>query len=100
MPNRIAVVKPQAGGLARTSEQPGTMESFDFADLYAKISGYVKEQSVDIGSKVSAGDVLVVIDAPEYEEAVNEASAAVAQAEAQVAQMEARVSTAQAEVPS
>jgi RND family efflux transporter MFP subunit len=97
-PNRIPVVKPRAGGLARTSEQPGTMESFDFADLYAKISGYVKEQSVDIGSRVSAGDVLVVIDAPEYEEAVNEASAAVAQAEAQVAQMEARVATAQAEL--
>jgi RND family efflux transporter MFP subunit len=99
-PTRVAVVKPQTGGIARISEQPGTMESFDFADLYAKISGYVKHQTVDIGSKVSAGDVLVEIDAPEYEEAVNEAAAAVAQAEAQVTQMEARVDTAKAELES
>jgi HlyD family secretion protein len=97
-PNRIVVVKPQAGGIARSSEQPGTMESFDFADLYAKVSGYVKLQNVDIGSKVSAGDVLVEIDAPEFEEALNEATAAVAQAEAQVTQMKARVETAKAEL--
>jgi RND family efflux transporter MFP subunit len=97
-PSRVAVVKPQAGGIARSSEQPGTMESFDFADLYAKVSGYVKQQKVDIGSKVSAGDMLVEIDAPEYEEALNEAAAAVSQAEAQVTQMEARVATAKAEL--
>lgn len=96
-PVKVTVTHPHAGGIARTSEQPGTMESFDFADLYAKISGYVKTQVVDIGSKVAVGDVLVEIDAPEYVEAVNEASAAVAQAEAQVQQMHARVDTAQAE---
>ncbi len=97
-PNRVPVVKPQAGGIARISVQPGTMESFDFADLFAKVSGYVKLQGVDIGSKVSAGDVLVEIDAPEYEEALHETSAAVAQSQAQVTQMEAREETAKAEL--
>jgi RND family efflux transporter MFP subunit len=96
-PTRVAVVKPQKGGIARSTTQPGTMESFDFADLYAKVSGYVLEQSVDIGDMVSAGDVLVKIDAPEFDEALKEAEAAEAQAEAQVVQMKARVNTAEAE---
>ncbi len=73
------------------------MESFDFADLYAKVSGYVLEQTVDIGDMVSAGDTLAKIDAPEFEEALHEAEAAQAQAEAQVVQMKARVNTAEAE---
>jgi RND family efflux transporter MFP subunit len=94
---RVAVVKPHKGGMARSTTQPGTMESFDFADLYAKISGYVELQSVDIGDMVSTGDVLAKIDAPEFEEALHEAEAAQAQAEAQVAQMKARVNTANAE---
>jgi HlyD family secretion protein len=97
-PQRVVVVHPKLGGIPRISEQAGTMESYDFADLYAKISGYVKKQTVDIGSQVAEGDVLAEIDAPELDEALNEASAAVTQAEAQVSQMEARVKTAIAEL--
>ncbi len=94
---RILVVKPHKGGIPRTTTQPATMESFDFADLYAKISGYVKVQPVDIGDTVKAGQVLVEIDAPEFEATLKEDEAAVGQAEAQVAQMVARVATAKAE---
>ncbi len=94
---RVTVVKPTKGGIPRSTTQPGTMESFDFADLYAKISGYVKVQSVDIGDMVKRGDLLVEIDAPEFAEELKEAEAAVNQAEAVVAQMKARVETAKAE---
>ena len=76
---------------------PGTMESFDFADLYAKVSGYVKEQGVDIGDRVKRGQVLAVIDMPELDEELHRAESAEAQAEAQVDQTEARVNTAKAE---
>jgi RND family efflux transporter MFP subunit len=94
---KVVVVKPHKGGIERSTTQPGTMESFDFADLYAKVSGYVKEQSVDIGDQVTAGKVLLEIDAPEFDEALHEAQAAEAQAEAQVIQMKSRVKTAEAE---
>jgi membrane fusion protein (multidrug efflux system) len=37
----------------------------DRANIYARTPGYVKEVKVDIGSKVSKGQVLCVLDAPE-----------------------------------
>lgn len=36
-------------------------------DLYAKVNSYVQQLNVDIGSKVIAGQVLVVLDAPEIQ---------------------------------
>src|SRR5260370_14812661 len=60
---RVVVVAPRKGGLERTTTQPGTIEAFEFADLYAKISGFLKKQSVDIGDDVSARQELAPIDA-------------------------------------
>ena len=38
---RVNVVKPHKGGMARTTTQPGTLHAFQYADLYAKASGYL-----------------------------------------------------------
>jgi HlyD family secretion protein len=45
----VEVVTPLSGGLDRACVQPGTVEPFESADLYAKVSGYLVEQTVDIG---------------------------------------------------
>ena len=94
---RVPVSKPRKGGIPRSTTQPGTIESFDYADLYTKVSGRLRTQSVDIGDSVQVGQMIAEIDAPEYLEALHEEEAAVARAEAEVAQMEARVTTASAE---
>jgi RND family efflux transporter MFP subunit len=94
---RVTVARPHKGGIARSTTQPGTMESFDYADLYTKVSGQLRTQAVDIGDVVKVGDVIAEIDAPEYVEALHEEEAAVARADAEVAQMESRVTTAKAE---
>src|SRR5208337_2120027 len=39
---RVNVVKPHQGGMARTTTQPGTLHAFQYADLYAKASGYLR----------------------------------------------------------
>jgi membrane fusion protein (multidrug efflux system) len=44
---------------------PGELIPYQQVDLYAKISGYIKELNVDIGSKVKTGQVLMTLDAPE-----------------------------------
>jgi RND family efflux transporter MFP subunit len=76
--------------------QPGTVEAFEAADLYAKVSGYLVEQTVDIGSRVKAGDVLARIAVPEYEKQVQRDEARVKAANARVAQMVAHKVAAEA----
>jgi len=44
---------------------PGELIAYQQVDLYAKVTGFVKELKVDIGSKVKAGQVLIVLEAPE-----------------------------------
>ena len=51
-PVRVEVVSPRAGGIDRVCIQPGTLEPFESADLYAKVSGFLSEQHVKIGSRV------------------------------------------------
>jgi membrane fusion protein (multidrug efflux system) len=44
---------------------PGELIAHQQVDLYAKVTGFVKELKVDIGSKVKAGQVLITLEAPE-----------------------------------
>ena len=96
-PVRVDVVKPRAGGLIRQTKQPGSVHAFESVDMYAKVSGFLKTQKVDIGDLVKQGDVLAVIDVPELEKDVDEGAAAVEQAKARAMLAEARVATAEAE---
>jgi len=43
----------------------GEIIPYDLANIYARTPGYVKEVKVDIGSKVSKGQILCILDAPE-----------------------------------
>ena len=105
-PVHVEVVHPSPGGLQRTCIQPGSVEPFEAAELYAKVSGYLVEQKVevkgakvdvDIGTRVKAGDVLARISVPEYEKQVERDTARVQEANAKVKQMEAHLKAAQAE---
>lgn len=95
---RVEVVHPERGGLTRTSSQIGSVHPFQQADLYAKVSGYLKWQEVDIGSKVKKGETLAEIDAPEVVKEADRAAAALNQAKAAVEQARARVETSKADV--
>jgi len=44
---------------------PGELMAYQQVDLYAKVTGFVKEMKVDIGSKVKEGQVLITLEAPE-----------------------------------
>lgn len=91
---RVDVVHPQAGGSARSVEVPGTVRAFDFANLYARVSGFLKAQSVDIGDKVKKGQLLAELDVPELEEELQRYRAQLGLAEAQLKQRDAAIKTA------
>jgi RND family efflux transporter MFP subunit len=75
---RVDVVHPSRATLARRLKTNATLEAFEEADLFAKVSGYLSEVRVDIGDHVKAGDVLAVISIPEMEKELAEAEAQLA----------------------
>jgi RND family efflux transporter MFP subunit len=99
-PTKITVetARPQKGGMQRTTTQPGSVQSFESAELYAGVSGYLKSQSVDIGDRVQRGQVLAVVDVPDLEKQVQQHEAKVEEAKARVEQMDARVASSKADV--
>ena len=72
----VRVVHPWLGTIERTTVQVGTVEAFDSVKLYAQVSGYLKDQAVDIGTRVKKGDVLAVVDVPVLEKVVEKNDAA------------------------
>jgi membrane fusion protein (multidrug efflux system) len=51
---------------------PGELLPNENAQIRAKVQGYIKKLNVDIGSKVSKGQVLALIDAPEISTRIKE----------------------------
>jgi len=94
---RVATISPQSGGVIRSTKLPCSAHWYDSADLFAKVSGYLAQLNVDIGSRVKAGELLALIDIPELEQDVVLANAALQHQLAAVSQFEARKKSAVAE---
>ena len=56
---------PSKQKLTNKMQIPGEITGFQQVEIYAKVSSYVKSLNVDIGSKVHAGQLLAVLEAPE-----------------------------------
>ena len=94
----VEVVQPSPGGIDRVCVQPGTVEPFESADLYAKTSGFLVEQTVDIGSRVTRGETLARISVPESEKQVLQDEADVVRADSRVDQMMAAITATEADL--
>ena len=55
----------QKGRLGTSLQLPGELIAYQQVDLYAKVTSFVKELKVDIGSQVTAGQLLIRLEAPE-----------------------------------
>ena len=73
----VETVRPKRTDIGRIFDTNATLEAFETADLYPKVSGYLAEVRVDIGDHVKAGQVLAVISLPETEKELAEAEATV-----------------------
>ena len=93
----VEVVRPKLGGIERTIQQPASLHAFETVNLYAMVSGYLKTQSVNIGSRIKKGEVLAEINVPRDAKMVEEAVALVEQARAHIAQAEVQIQVAEAE---
>lgn len=69
-------------GQPQTLSLPGTIQAYNKAAIYARVSGYLKSWQQDIGAHVTVGQVLATIDAPDLDQQLAQAKADLATATA------------------
>lgn len=77
----VSVQQPVLQQSAQEIVLPGNMQAFTLAPIYARTTGYVKAWYHDIGSHVSKGDLLAVIETPELDQQLAQAKADLATAQ-------------------
>jgi RND family efflux transporter MFP subunit len=83
----VPLVKVTPAALGPTERElalPGDIAAFEDSPVYARVNGYVKTWTVDIGARVKAGDLLAEIEVPELHQQLKQAQALVLQAKANV----------------
>jgi membrane fusion protein, multidrug efflux system len=71
----VAVVLPDGKVLNASIDLPGRLEAYYRAPIFARVSGYLKSWSADIGAKVKAGQVIAEIEAPDLDQQLLQARA-------------------------
>jgi membrane fusion protein (multidrug efflux system) len=87
---RVEIVKPAVVESARALTLPGTVRALEQTKIYPRVTGYVRRWLVDLGDKVTAGQLLAEIDTPELDAQLSQARAQLAQAQAAVKQVMAQ----------
>lgn len=64
-PAPVATFRLTKDILTTDMQIPGELTAYQQVDLYAKVNSFVKQVKVDIGSQVTAGQLLVTLEAPE-----------------------------------
>jgi RND family efflux transporter MFP subunit len=78
----VAVIQPDAKVLNATLDLPGRIEAYSRAPIFARVSGYLKSWSVDIGARVKAAQVIAEIEAPDLDQQLLQARADLASQQA------------------
>jgi membrane fusion protein (multidrug efflux system) len=86
---RVEVVSPKMESSDRALSLPGSVQPLEETVLYARASGYVRKWYVDIGDKVTSGQILADIETPELDQELDQARAQLAQAQAVLLQSKA-----------
>jgi membrane fusion protein (multidrug efflux system) len=85
----VAVARPDAKALQANIDLPGRLEAYYRAPIFARVSGYLKTWSADIGARVKAGQVIAEIEAPDLDQQLLQARADLASQEASASLSEA-----------
>ncbi len=82
--------------LTNTLNVAGEFLPFQQVELHARVAGYIRHISVDIGDRVKTGQVLATLDIPELTAQVQGADAGVRQTQEQITRAKSEVQRAQA----
>ncbi len=87
---RVEVIRATEVKSDRALSLAGTVRPLEQAQIFARVTGYVRAWKVDIGDKVIAGQLLAEIDTPEVDAQLSQARAQLAVARASVTQASAQ----------
>ncbi|AKT41781.1 efflux RND transporter periplasmic adaptor subunit [Chondromyces crocatus] len=79
---RVEVLTPKVLSSDRAMLLPGSVQPLEETVIYPRVSGYVRKWLVDIGDKVTEGQLLAEVDTPELDMELAQARAQLAQASA------------------
>jgi len=96
----VTATTPDTRGRKTTLDLPGRLEAFTQAQIYARVSGYLKDWKADIGAPVKAGDLLAEIDAPDLDQQIMQGEANLASAQANSKLSDATLLRGQQLIPS
>jgi RND family efflux transporter MFP subunit len=88
----VAVTRPDAKITNPTIDLPGRLEAYQRAPIFARVQGYLKSWSADIGARVKAGQVIAEIEAPDLDQQLLQARADLASQQASAKLSEATLS--------
>src|SRR3569833_353713 len=88
----VAVTLPNAKALDATIDLPGRLEAYQRAPIFARVQGYLKSWSADIGTRVKAGQVIAEIEAPDLDQQLLQARADLASQQSSARLSEATLS--------
>jgi RND family efflux transporter MFP subunit len=91
----VSVAPPDTQGRKTTFDLPGRLEAFAQAQMFSRVSGYLREWRADIGMPVKSGELLAEIDAPDLDQQIMQAEAGLASAKANAGLAEATLQRGQ-----
>jgi RND family efflux transporter MFP subunit len=94
----VSVIQPEKRDIRMTIVQPGTIEAFETAPIFSRISGYVHKYNKNIGDRVKKGDILLEMWIPDLVEQLAQKTAAVKRARVQIQVTESALRAAEARV--
>jgi membrane fusion protein, multidrug efflux system len=85
-PAAVSVIHPRVESNVRTLTLPGSLQALEATAVYARATGYVRRWLVDIGDRVSYGQLLAELDTPDLDQQLQQARATLAQTKASLEQ--------------
>lgn len=91
----VDVAVTRRGPIAHSLDVAAEFRPFQEIDVHAKIAGYIKRIYVDVGDHVHAGQLLAVLEIPELQDEITQATAEAKRAEQGVSVAQANLRHAQ-----
>jgi len=91
----VAVARVTRGDIAQSLTIAAEFRPFQEIEVHAKVAGYLKSISVDVGDRVRSGELLAVLEIPELQEEIKQDAASVKRANEEINRAQADLQRAQ-----